>query len=173
MKNCKPYSDPIQADYQEYYDAPIGLLLIRATQSGLRSITVVSNEDSNTHINAYTELTKTQLSAYFKGQLQKVDVPLDWSGYSGFYQKVWQELLTIPYGQTISYTDLAIRTGNLKAIRAVGTANGRNRIPVIVPCHRVIGRNGALTGYALGLHVKQQLLELENPEKFVWLTPLI
>nr|MBP6335693.1 methylated-DNA--[protein]-cysteine S-methyltransferase [Bacteroidia bacterium] len=103
---------------------------------------------------------KNQLSAFFEGNLTAFSVPVRQEG-TVFQQKVWAELLKIPYGKTISYLELSKRMGDVKAIRAVGTSNGKNKIAIIVPCHRVIGTNGTLTGYAGGLGRKQWLLEHE------------
>jgi O-6-methylguanine DNA methyltransferase len=102
-----------------------------------------------------------ELDAYFKGALKKFTVPLDLQG-SDFQKKVWMELLTIPYGETRSYEQQTTRLGDLKAIRAVASANGKNRIAIVVPCHRVIGKNGSLTGYAGGLDKKLWLLDFES-----------
>lgn len=102
-----------------------------------------------------------QLQAYFNGQLQHFDVPLAASG-TAFQQRVWQALLAIPYGQTASYKDIATRLGDVNAVRAVGMANARNPIAIIVPCHRIIGSDGSLTGYAGGLEKKQWLLQHER-----------
>jgi methylated-DNA-[protein]-cysteine S-methyltransferase len=102
-----------------------------------------------------------QLAAYFAGERTDFDLPLSPSG-TPFQLSVWRALLSIPYGETISYRELARRIGNAKAVRAVGAANGRNPIPIIVPCHRVIGADGSLTGYGGGLPRKRLLLELEG-----------
>jgi methylated-DNA-[protein]-cysteine S-methyltransferase len=110
---------------------------------------------------AIFEATKEQLARYFEGQLSCFDLPLKPSG-TEFQRKVWRELLKIPYGKTINYRQLAERIGNANAQRAVGLANGRNPIGIIVPCHRVIGANGSLTGYAGGMSRKQFLLSLER-----------
>lgn len=104
---------------------------------------------------------QTQLEAYFDGALQAFDVPLRPAG-TPFQRMVWGALLEIPYGQTRSYRDIAERIGSPSAVRAVGLANGRNPISVIVPCHRVVGANGSLTGYGGGLDNKQLLLDLER-----------
>jgi len=107
----------------------------------------------------------TQLDGYFNGSLRKfsliqgIDFKLKGTP---FQEKVWQELLNIPYGETISYGELAIRIGNPRAFRAVGMANGKNPISIIVPCHRVIGKDGSLTGFGGGIDVKKQLLSLEQ-----------
>lgn len=103
-----------------------------------------------------------QLQAYFAGMLQQFDLPLDLSAGTAFQQAVWQALLKIPFGQTTSYGDLSRRIGKPLAVRAVGTAIGRNPIGIIVPCHRVVGADGSLTGYAGGLHRKEAFLTLEG-----------
>lgn len=102
-----------------------------------------------------------QLTAYFSGHLQQFDIPLQCSG-SPFQNRVWQELLHIPYGSTRSYRQQAIQLGDPKAIRAVAKANGDNSIAILIPCHRIIGSNGSLTGYAGGLPAKKALLALEQ-----------
>ena len=102
-----------------------------------------------------------QLRAYFAGELQTFDVPLVLEG-TDFQVRVWQALRSIPYGETISYLELAKRIGNAKAVRAVGLANGANPIPILVPCHRVIGSNGSLTGFGGGIENKAKLLALES-----------
>lgn len=104
---------------------------------------------------------RTQLDAYFKGNLRTFNVPLAPEG-TEFQLRVWKELQHIPYGKTISYLELSQRLGDVKAIRAVGRANGANPIAILVPCHRVIGADGSLTGYAGGLGRKRLLLELEG-----------
>jgi methylated-DNA-[protein]-cysteine S-methyltransferase len=106
--------------------------------------------------------TQQQLQAYFAGKLQQFDVPLDLSAGTTFQQSVWQALLAIPFGKTTSYGALSSSIGKPLAVRAVGTAIGRNPIGIIVPCHRVIGADGSLTGYAGGLHRKEAFLTLEG-----------
>jgi len=103
----------------------------------------------------------TQLKAYFRGERTTFDLPLK-PGGTPFQRKVWDLLRNIPAGETITYGELATRAGNPKAHRAVGAANGRNPLPIIIPCHRVIGSNGKLTGYAGGLEAKKALLEIEG-----------
>jgi methylated-DNA-[protein]-cysteine S-methyltransferase len=112
---------------------------------------------------AFFKTLKTQLNAYFAGESKVFDVPLRPTG-TPFQLKVWAALQEIPYGRTVSYGWIAKRIGRPNAVRAVGGANGRNPISIIIPCHRVIGSNGTLTGYGGGLDVKQRLLRLENPE---------
>ena len=105
--------------------------------------------------------TRRQLQEYFAGQRNVFDLPLDFAG-TDFQKKVWQALLNIPYGQTRSYRDIAEQVGNIKAVRAVGAANGKNPISIIAPCHRVIGRSGKLVGFAGGLDKKEILLNIER-----------
>jgi len=107
-----------------------------------------------------------QLSAYFEGQLHEFDLTLDFGAAPDFHVAVWRELLRIPYGHTSSYRAIAEALGNPAAVRAVGQANARNPIAIIVPCHRCIAKNGDLQGYFYGLDMKRALLELENPSSF-------
>jgi AraC family transcriptional regulator of adaptative response/methylated-DNA-[protein]-cysteine methyltransferase len=111
--------------------------------------------------NRLLEQMKQELEAYFSGDLEQFTVPLDFPG-TEFQQKVWTALLTVPYGKTASYLDLATWIGDPKAVRAVARANGDNRIAIVIPCHRIIGSDGSLTGYGGGLHRKKKLLELEG-----------
>lgn len=112
-------------------------------------------------LNPILEQTLAELSEYFEGKRREFDIPLAPRG-SAFQKKVWNALLGVPYGSVCSYGDIARRIGEPTASRAVGHANGRNPIPIIVPCHRVVGTSGALTGYGGGLHVKEFLLGLEG-----------
>ncbi len=114
--------------------------------------------------NAIIEQCVNELTKYFNGSLKEFHVPIRLNG-TNFRQSVWNALLSIPYGSTITYQDLANMIGNPKASRAVGNANHHNPIAIIVPCHRVIGRNGRLVGYAGGLEVNQNLLDLEKNAK--------
>lgn len=116
-----------------------------------------------------TEILKEcieQLQSYFAGERKSFDLKLDWSGASDFNKSVWEVLVTIPYGHTMSYSAIADKLNNPKAVRAVGLANKYNPIAIIVPCHRVIAKNGDLQGYFYGLDMKRRLLELENPMSF-------
>lgn len=122
-----------------------------------RSLNAEMKEESSEII----ENCKSQLEAYFKKERNSFDLPLLFAG-SDFQQRVWRKLLEIPYGKTMSYLELSRQLGDEKAIRAVASANGANAISIIVPCHRIIGSNGELTGYAGGLTAKRKLLELEN-----------
>ncbi|MDM1763360.1 MULTISPECIES: methylated-DNA--[protein]-cysteine S-methyltransferase [unclassified Acinetobacter] len=149
--------------------SPVGVLKLVATDTALVAV-LWENEDpkrvrlaeliENTQHPILLE-TQKQLNEYFAGQRQKFDVPLDFEG-TEFQQKVWQALLTIPFGETRSYKDIAEQIGNVKAVRAVGAANGKNPISIIAPCHRVVGANGKLVGFAGGLENKNVLLKLES-----------
>jgi methylated-DNA-[protein]-cysteine S-methyltransferase len=108
--------------------------------------------------------TETQLNEYFAGTRKDFDIPLQLEG-TNFQNAAWNGLLTIPYGTTVTYSEQAKKINKPDAIRAVGTANGQNKIAIIIPCHRVIGKNGTLTGYAGGIEIKKKLLELESTQK--------
>lgn len=147
--------------------SPVGPLLLAADDAGLRQIIFMNGRDRAQpdpswvpDPSAFAEATR-QLHAYFAGELEQFDLPLAPEG-TPFQQQVWRRLCEIPYGETISYGELARRIGNPKASRAVGLANGSNPIPIIIPCHRVIGSNGKLTGYGGGLPIKEKLLALER-----------
>ena len=105
---------------------------------------------------------KKQLTEYFNGTRTSFSIPLNTQEHSIFYQKVWNVLQKIPYGKTCSYSDIATELGDINAVRAVGMANGRNPFPIVIPCHRVIGKNKELTGYAYGIDLKRKLLEKEG-----------
>ena len=147
--------------------SPIGPLLLAAEDSGLREIRFANGEHPASPDSTWQEDPSQlvepirQLRAYFAGELETFDLPLKPQG-TPFQIKVWKLLCDIPYGETISYGELARRIGNPKASRAVGLANGSNPIPIIIPCHRVIGSNGKLTGYGGGLPIKEKLLALER-----------
>lgn len=153
--------------YQTSFSSHLGFLILK---SDGQSITVVSFSENDIQVQNSCEVLEKcqeQLDKYFSGKLLAFDLPLSPEG-TEFQQKVWAELLKIPYGETITYMELAVRLGDAKAIRAVGTANGRNPIAIIIPCHRVIGAGNKLTGYAGGIWRKKGLLELEmkyNPAK--------
>jgi len=147
--------------------SPVSPLLLVSDDAGLRQIIFVKNGNP-TPVNpewkespAALREPVRQLCAYFAGELESFDLPLAPEG-TPFQQKVWDELCKIPYGQTISYGELARRIGSPNACRAVGLANGSNPIPIVIPCHRVIGSNGKLTGYGGGLPIKEKLLALER-----------
>ena len=153
-----------------YMKSPIGRLLLAGDESGLGLIGFPEGrmviEPAAAWIEArhvFAEAIR-QLEAYFAGELRDFDLPLAPQG-TPFQLDVWARLREIPYGQTISYGELAMRIGNPKASRAVGMANGRNPLPIVVPCHRVIGSSGKLTGFGGGLPTKEALLALERGER--------
>ncbi len=142
--------------------SPLGTLVIAASDAG---ITAIQFHDDPPALpgsdHALLRLCIEELDAYFQGQLRTFSVPLDLRG-TPFQQRVWNLLLTIPYGATRTYMDLAERLGDRRAVRAVGAANGKNPVAIVVPCHRVIGSDGDLTGYAGGLWRKEWLLAHEG-----------
>ena len=141
-------------------ESPVGRLLLRADELGLIEIRFGAREIRT----AETEIllrAERELRAYFSGELRAFGVPLHPFG-TEFQTRVWNELRAIPYGTTITYGELARRIGKKGAARAVGMANHRNPLPIVVPCHRVIGADGTLTGYGGGLEIKRKLLELEG-----------
>lgn len=160
------------------FESPLGMITIGSTNKGLCLLEFDDQKRIENHFiqfNKYWEVeviakesaiikkTKRQLEEYFSNKRTIFDVPLDLAG-TDFQIGVWKELLKVPYGSTRSYKEQAIAIGNLKAIRAVATANGENRISIIIPCHRIIGSDGSLTGYGGGIWRKQQLLELESTQ---------
>jgi len=155
----------METNYTGYYPSPIGVFGITCNEHS-----VIRANFTDALPLSFTIQEKTppilaealcQIAEYFEGVRQQFDLPLEFSG-PPFYQKVWQELIHIPYGETCSYGALAARVGNTKASRAVGLANNRNPISIIIPCHRVIGANGKLVGYGGGLHRKEWLLQWER-----------
>jgi methylated-DNA-[protein]-cysteine S-methyltransferase len=148
-------------DYVQYLPTPVGILAIQANECSLLKVEFREHEPLRTNPNKVTRLAHEQLSEYMAGKRLTFELPLGASGTT-FQQEVWRTLCTIPYGQTCSYQDIARILNNPKAVRAVGAANGKNPLAIVVPCHRVIGANGSLTGYAGGLVRKSWLLELES-----------
>jgi methylated-DNA-[protein]-cysteine S-methyltransferase len=144
-----------------YYESPIGLIEIGGTSDGITSLFFVEERRPGVATNEMCEKAVTQISEYFAGTRQEFDLPIALEG-TEFQQQVWQELQNIPFGQTVSYGDLARSIGKPSAVRAVGAANGDNPVSIIVPCHRVIGSDGGLTGYGGGLERKQWLLKHEG-----------
>jgi methylated-DNA-[protein]-cysteine S-methyltransferase len=147
--------------HQAFLKTPIGHIEVTGSERGIRTLQFLDFRVRPQHVPSCLKSCIVQLEEYFRGTRHHFDLKLDLQG-SPFQVKVWTELLKIPYGQVISYLELAQRTGNIKAFRAVGGANGHNPISVIVPCHRVIGANGRLVGYRGGLKRKKWLLEHEH-----------
>lgn len=153
-----------QSNFQ-YLDTPIGRLRLLSTGTHLTAIEFESRYSESAieieRSDAALERAATQLQQYFAGRRKQFDLPLAPTG-TDFQRRVWTALATIPWGELRSYSDIAQAIGKPTAMRAVGAANGRNPLPIVVPCHRVIGSNGTLTGFAGGLEMKRQLLELEG-----------
>lgn len=150
-------------------DSPVGPLLISGTGEFINAVSFTEEPAVDfPQPPALLLDCAQQLYEYFGGERKTFDLPIFQEG-TGFQQSVWQQLLEIPFGHTISYQTLAKRIHNPKSIRAVGTTNGKNRLAIIVPCHRVIGSNGTLTGYAGGLWRKRWLLEHERTDLFTGL----
>ena len=152
----------------QYIESPVDLLLLAADGNGLHLIEFHTPRHPMSRLtdwiegdNAILQATRTQLEEYFSGSRKHFDLPLAPQG-TPFQIEVWHTLATIPYGHTISYAQLAQRVGKPTAMRAVGAANGRNPLPIVLPCHRVIGADGSLTGFGGGLPTKQFLLQLEG-----------
>ena len=158
---------PTSGMFYTRIDSPVGKLLLAADAQGLRQLSFESSKravseqpDWREDEAPFAEVIR-QLQAYFQGELRSFNLPLAPEG-TQFQLRVWNSLRTIPYGETISYAQLAQQIGNPKAVRAVGLANGCNPIALIIPCHRVIGTDGSLTGFGGGLPVKKKLLALES-----------
>jgi len=146
-------------------ETPLGIAQITGDTNGIASVSVLNTDRPvSDHIPKVLEDCVYQLQEYFKGERECFSLKLSPQG-TDFQKRVWEKLLTIPFGKTISYLKLSEKLGDVKAIRAVAGANGRNPLWIIVPCHRVIGTDGSLTGYAGGLNRKQWLLEHESPYK--------
>jgi len=155
----------MQDAFTTYYQSPVGLLQIAGTGQFISEVTFIDEPEK---ITAGTDALPPmaiqaveQLIEYFHGQRRFFELPISQQG-TGFQQKVWSELMNIPFGKTISYLELSRRLGDPKVIRAAAAANGRNNVAIIVPCHRVIGSNNQLVGYAGGLPRKKWLLQHEN-----------
>jgi methylated-DNA-[protein]-cysteine S-methyltransferase len=153
------------------FESPVGELKLVASNDGLAAILWENDDPARVPLGATVEApdhpilleTERQLREYFAGTRQAFDLKLDFAG-TEFQRRVWAALLTIPYGETRSYIEVARQIGRPDIVRAVGAANGRNPIPIIAPCHRVIGSNGKLVGFAAGLEIKARLLALEAPQ---------
>ena len=148
-----------------YYKSPIGFIRIESSEKGICSL--VFSDEKGMESQGMESLFIKQLDEYFNRKRKAFDLPLDLKG-TEFQKRVWGELLKIPFGKTNSYKELSLRLGNKKAIRAVAAANGANPVSIIVPCHRVIGSDGSLTGYAGGLWRKKWLLEFESQDSLLF-----
>ena len=146
-------------------NTPLGFTKITGDDDGISSVTVLNSKENITEIiPEVLEDAVYQLNEYFNGEREQFNLKLNPEG-TDFQQTVWKALQQIPYGKTCSYLELSKTLGDVKAIRAVANANGKNPLWIIIPCHRVIGSDGSLTGYAGGIHRKKWLLDHENPYK--------
>lgn len=173
-----------QGIYYSYIDSPIGTLKVEECKNAITALHICMNEEDKTEVDingtdkidikygvgkihttynetALLQEAKEQLEEYFDGKRREFDLPISLHG-TDFQKKVWNVLRSIPYGETLSYGEVALRIGNPKASRAVGGANNKNPVMIIVPCHRVIGADGSLTGFGGGLPAKEYLLALEK-----------
>ena len=149
-------------EYFDHFETPLGLMEIRANNAAVLSINFVETVQQK-RTNKVTDLAKSELLEYFDGERKTFNLPLAPEG-TDFQQQVWKALTTVKYGDTCSYSDIATKIKNPKAVRAVGAANGKNPMTIVVPCHRVIGQDGSLTGYASGTKRKAWLLEHESQQ---------
>ena len=169
LLRMKTKTAPRTTHVRKFIDSPVGRLTLVASDDGLAAILWENEDPVRVRLNIVGEddshpvllKAERQLREYFARKRKVFDLKLDAIG-TDFQKKVWRALLTIPFGETRSYADIARQIGSPKAVRAVGAANGRNPISIVAPCHRVIGTNGTLTGFAGGLEVKAYLLRLEG-----------
>ncbi len=155
----------MQETHTTYYKTPIGTAKIIGNKNGIQAVSVLEeNIKTSSEIPECLQDCVKQLEDYFKGKRNDFDLKLNPQG-TAFQKKVWEELLNIPFNTTRTYLEQSKALGDVKAIRAVASANGKNPIWIIIPCHRVIGSNGSLTGYAGGIWRKKWLLAHENPVK--------
>ncbi|OLS31978.1 MAG: Methylated-DNA--protein-cysteine methyltransferase [Candidatus Heimdallarchaeota archaeon AB_125] len=147
--------------YIANYNSPIGNLVVISNQQSILECNFQNKKKQSKEIPRILERALKQLDEYFKGERRKFDLDLSPSG-TEFQEEVWKQLIEIPFGSTISYRELAVNVGNKRAVRAVGNANGKNPISIIIPCHRVIGSDGKLVGYGGGIEKKKWLLDFEQ-----------
>lgn len=151
-------------EYKIYYRSEVGVIEITSLEDAITRIDFVEKEGEVTETPKVLQDAYDQLDEYFQGKRKDFNLKLNIDG-TDFQKKVWRALSDIPYGKVVSYKDIAIAVGNEKAVRAVGNSNNKNKIAIVIPCHRVIGSNGKLVGYAGGLHFKEWLLEHEKKYK--------
>lgn len=144
-----------------YWESPVGLVEIGCSPVGVVALNFVESSRQPAATTPLLSAAQEQLAAYFAGELRLFDLPLDLRG-TDFQRRVWAQLLKVPYGETASYLEIALALGDPKSIRAVGAANGRNPVSIVVPCHRIIGSDGKLIGYGGGLWRKEWLLRHEG-----------
>ncbi len=152
----------MNSPFNTFFTSPIGIIEITANDSGITAVTFCEERSvSEIQENEFTQAAKIQLQEYFLRERTVFTIPLSYEG-TPFQKTIWNLLCKIPYGSSITYAELSHKYGNLKAIRAVGAANGANPIAILIPCHRVIGKNGKLVGYAGGIQRKEWLLQHEG-----------
>ena len=150
-----------------YYDSPVGTLKISSEGNYLTELILAERHaESKVQDSDYLNFAIEQLEQYFKKEREIFDLNIKFNKGTDFQKSIWNTLLQIPYGQTLSYAKVAASIGNPKAVRAVGSAIGANPVSIIIPCHRVIGSDGSLTGFAWGLEVKRKLLDLEKEKLY-------
>ncbi|MCT4565139.1 MAG: methylated-DNA--[protein]-cysteine S-methyltransferase [Maledivibacter sp.] len=149
-----------------YFESPIGLIEIQSEGGSIVSLDFLKEKRYEERLEPTLGEAKNQLKDYFNGKRKKFDLPLKMNG-TKFQNRVWSELTKIPYGKTLSYKEIAVGIGNDNACRAVGNANNKNKVAIIIPCHRVVGSNGKLVGYEGGLWRKKWLLEHESRDTTV------
>ena len=148
-------------EFSQSFQSPLGTIQIYCSEKGITRL-IRSQDKIKDSSHKYLGQAQMQLREYFEGNRMEFDLPLDLENGTTFQQEVWSKLKDIRYGKVISYSDLAIACGDIKKVRAVGKANGSNPIPIIIPCHRVIGKDAKLVGYSQGLDMKKFLLQLEK-----------
>lgn len=153
----------MESNQTAYYKTPIGTAKIVGDENGISAVTVIDDDiETSTEISENLKDCVQQLEEYFNGSKKEFNLKLNPQG-TDFQKRVWKELLLVPYGKTRTYLEQSKQLGDVKAIRAVASANGKNPIWILIPCHRIIGSDGSLTGYAGGIWRKKWLLEHENP----------
>jgi len=143
-------------------ESPVGPLHVAVSEAGLARIAFPREQHGRVAIDDRVEAVRRQLGEYFAGERREFTLPLDWSVARGFRLRALEAMSRVPYGETATYAELAARAGNPRAARAAGHACATNPIPIVLPCHRIVGSDGGLHGYGGGLHVKEQLLRLER-----------
>ena len=150
-----------------HFNSPIGCIEVEGSENGISAVRILPEQVAESEqIPDSLKECVSQLKEYFDGKRTQFRLTLDISNAPPFYREVWKIVRIIPFGKTRSYSDIAQILDQPGAVRAVGQANGKNPIPIIIPCHRVVGKNGNLTGYVYGIPIKEKLLRLENPKKF-------
>lgn len=152
------------SEFKAYYKSPVGWLVIEANEKAVTRVEFADKiDDQKIHPNIHTVECVKQLTEYFNGKRKDFDLTIDPDG-TAFQKSVWTSMLDIPFGKTVAYSDLANAINNPKSVRAIGMANNKNKIVIVVPCHRVIGKSGKLTGFGGGMDKKIWLLEHEGIE---------